>query len=217
MGKANKYSYKLLIITLLLGLIGLISLFLLSWTNNRIDKVQKNISKIVKSNLGNEQNPITNNMDKKVKKYVNGNKNIKGVQIRILQYSNQDEKIMYSFPYNIDFHKSFAENSKGQLFMQPYNFSSTINIPNSSKSVVLEVLFMDLKINYLSLLNTIALTSIVAYWILFTVWGALRILKNKESIVWILVVFVSNLFGYLLYYLLREKINFKNKKSIIPS
>lgn len=211
MRKVKKHRYTLIIITLLLGLVGLISLLLLSWANNRIDRVQNDINNIVKSTMGNDQSPITDNMDKKIKKYVDENRNIKGIRLKIRtgQYPpSKDEKIVYSYPYSIDFDKLMVKNNEKQFFMQVYDLSSTINISNSNKSIFLEALFMSVKINYLSILSTLSLITIVAYWILFTIWSALRILKNKDSVVWILLVFVSNLLGFLLY-LFFKKIKLK--------
>ena len=228
----RKSLLKIAIVALLIG--SVLSIAGITYDRHIQSIYYKTILTPLYNKVGTENNPISDDMKREVKSIIDNNSFLEAVGI----YTSKIERIsdgnyMYgstepylrdtNFKFNYVYlskkqpneNKYFANNVEGLLFDHKTEEVYFRAFDNTNSDVVINIAY---KVKWISSwYYFICEALILAYWIIFAIWGGMNILYEGESKYrfWIIVVTITNVFGFLAYKSIQLIMNKKRYGKIV--
>lgn len=228
----RKSLLKIAIVVLVIG--SVLSIAGITYDRHIQSIYYKTILTPLYSKAGSENNPVSDDLKSTVKSIIDNNSFLEAGGI----YTSKIEKLsdgnyMYgstepyikdiNFKFNYVYltkkqtneNKYFADNVEGLLFNHKTDEVYFRASSNNNSDVVINIAYKVKLIS--SWYYLICKALILAYWIIFAVWGGMNILYESESKnkFWIIVVTITNIFGYLAYKAIQIRMNKKRYGKII--
>lgn len=198
----NVYAKKLLKSSIIVGLISLL-LFVsfVMWNSKIVPWIAEDTFKTIKNSLNEEADIHTEDFIKSMNDKV---KNNIAIDAMTLEYSedytlNQavKDRIIYKFPNDLELDHWGLNIEKQNFFMFSdifYSNRGKYDLSDLNYNVALRINTLDHEFFRL------AEILLVAYWVMFLIWSSLDIYLNDKHKLWIVLIALTNVVGYGIYY-----------------
>ena len=165
--------------------------------------------KTINEHIRQKEDIQSNEFKDKLKQIVKSNYAITAVVIEYTyeyaHYNNIDNRSIYNYPENLSlldknglyWGLDFEEKNLFVFSNIFYSNSSNYSLSNLNYNVSLIIRIIDTKF--------LLFTVLLIYWVMFLIWSSLSIHFNKENKLWILMIALTNIIGYALYYFYKNQ------------
>lgn len=191
------FAGGLLKTAIIFGVIGaMLVAFSAIWHGPVAGREIQGIVSVVRADIGNTENPITDKMKQEIKGKVGKSASIKAVRLQVrLKGQSNVGKPDYVYPENERLGPDgLFIPQKGKL-MYTSVYGEGVPVPGTNQEINVEIRY-----NRAENIYGFGLYVLFGYWILFAVWASLNAFYNGDGILtWVLMFAVFNVLGYYMY------------------